>query len=542
MPRSRRAPVLHQVVEVRRDRDDIGHRDRRTRGADHDTQQVRPRTRVPGSCPIAHSFQLERWELAERIRDEAAIAAPVGVTISASASTPTKGAPSSNASTAGPASGSSREWTRWFHARDRGADDSIDPERVEQRDRADDVDQRVDATQFVEHEVLFGDAGPRLRGDQSAQGLEGPIANRGYKVRRGDEREELTGPTIPRRSFVDHDDRCCDRMSRSAFDLQLDVREPQPIDDVVHELSVRPRIEQRGHQHVARESAATVDIGDARHSVAAARERATRAATEPARARRRSRPRRASAQEQSIACSAVSPPRAEPCRRSVGTPIRDKERYRRSRSRARRPYRRPPRRRPRSRDRGAPAPADANPQPDVLVDGHGVPSSSARILASCTTGPSEVPAETIRTCPRLDGSRSPRSPVRARARRRRAAACERRPHRASARVTRTLEAPAAASATAIRPPAPGSCPSRGSLGAPWRSSRCVSTRANPKIKERQTRKSVGRLGRLELTLRDGCEQSLQFAAGCHRSSLSLSAGQPTRTKRPIGRSDQLLSS
>ena len=112
------------------------------------------------------------------------------------------------------------------------------------------------------------------------------------------------------------------------------------------------------------------------------------------------------------------------------------------------------------------------------------PSSSARILASWTTGPSEVPADTIRTRPRRSGSRrctqtaarelvlpgvGDRGP-----RRRRAS-------RSGALVTSTLDAPASSSATAIATACSTVLPSpRTTSGAPCRSSRWVSTRANPR--------------------------------------------------------------
>ena len=141
-----------------------------------------------------------------------------------------------------------------------------------------------------------------------------------------------------------------------------------------------------------------------------------------------------------------------------------------------------------------------------------VPSSSARTRASVTTGPSEVPPETIVTMPaRL--RRPPRHPR------------EPRPGvllglgrdpphappapASSARVTSTLPGAALEQGARDRLDLLGrSCPRRGSAsGAPWRSSRCVSTRAKPRS-------------------RNGCMGSASDTTGSVRCRHAAPAGHP----------------
>ena len=178
--------------------------------------------------------------------------------------------------------------------------------------------------------------------------------------------------------------------------------------------TVRARVEQRAEQHVAGDAADAVDVEDhaAQRRVAAAARSAPRSS--PRRTRRRcSRPPRPPRTRSAspAARSRRRTSRRSPCSSAPRSPARPPAR--RPPTRAPRPSRRRRPRSPRAADRSAPARAGAGrprPRPDARP-----PSSRATRPAPAprvTTGPSDVPPETIVTRPlaRRHVARHPRQP------------------------------------------------------------------------------------------------------------------------------------
>ena len=279
-------------------------------------------------------------------------------------------------------------------------------------------------------------------------------------------------------------------------------------------VGAAPGVDQRRQQHVAGDAADAVDVRDA----------LTRAAARRAIARR-DRPgaeavvdvddREPAAHEVSIASSAVTPPKARRSPTLVGTPITGAatsppttqasaasmpattitQSARAGRAAPARAGGARPRRRPRGR----------SPR---------VPSSSARMRASCTAGPSEVPAETIDHEPALPRRRA-RDPgaasalvlARVRCHARTAARAS-----SSARVTRTL-AGACSSSAARSPRSPrASCPPRAPPRARPGAARGEVDAREAEVVVGDPSQPLEPRGRdVEPTRRDGLEQLLDVA-------------------------------
>ena len=163
----------------------------------------------------------------------------------------------------------------------------------------------------MEVDVLGGDAvDAALDLCQPPERLERPSAGALGKVGRLDELADLAvvavGVVV---GNVDAQMQCADPLALDALDVDLHALDAERGRDSTKRLELGARVQQRGDEHVARETADAVQVEDAAHS----RPRAMRAAIVPAPSPS-SMPTtaRPAAHDASIAFSAVVPPCAEP--------------------------------------------------------------------------------------------------------------------------------------------------------------------------------------------------------------------------------------
>ena len=228
-------------------------------------------------------------------------------------STPTSAAPSSSPSVAGAGSGRT-PCAAFTKPRANGSgerDDALDAELVEEHERAADVDERVERAELVEVDVVGRDAvDAALDLGEARERVERARAGALGKVGRLDELADLA--VVAMRVVVGRVDAEVERtdpLPLDALDVDLDAVDAERGRNAAQRLELGARVEERGEQHVARETADAVQVGDAAHS----RPRAIRAAIVPAPSPS-SIPTTASpaAHDASIAFSAVVPPCAEP--------------------------------------------------------------------------------------------------------------------------------------------------------------------------------------------------------------------------------------
>ena len=151
--------------------------------------------------------------------------------------------------------------------------------------------------------------------------------------------------------------------------------------------------------------------------------------------------------------------------------------------------------------------------------------------ASCTTGPSDVPAETIITARARRAARAPPRRSRARSSSSPAGATRRTAARASVVGARHQHAARAALEQGAddRSISSGVLPSASTAsGAPWRSSRCVSTRAKPRSRK-GSEASCSSATATSIRPADTClEQLLEIAAQPHRPDRSVGRHSPVK--------------
>ena len=193
----------------------------------------------------------------------------------------------------------------------RRADDSLDTELLDEDERAAHVDERVERAELVEVDVLRADAvDATLDLGEPLECLERASAGALGKVGRRDELADLAvvamGVVV---GGVDAQVQCADPLALDTLDVDLHALDAECGRDAAKRVELGACVQQRRDEHVACETADTVQVEDAAQS----RPRAMRAAIVPAPSPS-SMPTtaRPAAHDASIAFSAVVPPCAEP--------------------------------------------------------------------------------------------------------------------------------------------------------------------------------------------------------------------------------------
>ncbi len=198
--------------------------------------------------------------------------------------------------------------------RQRTAREPLHAESPQQREDAAEIDQGVVAAELVQHDVARRDpVERRFRGSQAIERRERTRADLVREGRVGQDRPELAGGATAR-AFRGDDVHVGGGDPRTLHPADLDPNvEAERRDGLLEGGDRRAGVEQRRQDHVARQPPDRIEMRDAGHGASTSARRAMRAATEPAPSPS-SIPTTASpsAQEHSIALSAVCPPCADP--------------------------------------------------------------------------------------------------------------------------------------------------------------------------------------------------------------------------------------
>ena len=203
---------------------------------------------------------------------------------------------------------------RSTRGRERRAANLLDAEVAEQRDDSANVHQRVHGAELVKLHLLCGDTVHRALGlGQALERRDGAGAHLLVQVGVLQEpADRVPAPLVRLVAGADVDVERADCVALLPRDHDLDSVQAEPAGERAQDGLVGAGIEEGCEEHVAREPADAVQVGEPRHGPACAA-RAIRAAIVPA-PKPSSMPTtaRPAAQEQSMAFSAVRPPSAEP--------------------------------------------------------------------------------------------------------------------------------------------------------------------------------------------------------------------------------------